>query len=466
MHATSISSASPARPGPVTRLLNLFAKVEPGETVTALLLTLNVFLLLTSYYLLKTVREPLILLGGGAEVKSYAAAGQALLLVLTVKGFSRLAQSMGRLRLVTVVTLFFVSNLIVFRLLGKAGVPLGVPFFLWVGVFNVTVIAQFWSFATDLYTPEQGKRLFAIIGIGSSAGAVAGARIARLLFGPLGPFGLMLAAAGILLLALAVTAAAHHTARRRGPVREEAPLAPGGGFTMLARDRYLQLIAVLVVLLNLVNSTGEYVLDHTLLQAAAAQTAVPAAKFVASFKASYFEWVNVVGMLLQLFVVSRVLRHLGVRVALMVLPAVAMIGYGTLALAPVLSLIFVAKVSENSLDYSLQNTTRQTLFLPTSREAKYKAKAVIDTFLMRAGDVLSAGLVWIGHRLLMTPQQLALFNVGLIIAWMGVALALGRRHARLSLAQPVAWSGGDRPALPATRQSPVLVATGTALATR
>jgi AAA family ATP:ADP antiporter len=119
-------------------------------------------------------------------------------------------------------------------------------------------------------------------------------------------------------------------------------------------------------------------------------------------------------------------------VALLVLPLIALGGYGTLALAPLLPLIFAAKVAENSVDYSLQNTTRQALFLPTSREAKYKAKAVIDTFLVRAGDVLSAGLVWVGHKLLLTPQQLALFNVGLIIAWMGVAIALGRRQVELA----------------------------------
>jgi AAA family ATP:ADP antiporter len=455
----TFASPVPARPAAVTRFLNLFAKVQPGETVTALLLTFNVFLLLTAYYLLKTVREPLILLGGGAEVKSYAAAGQALLLVLAVKAFSRLAQSVGRLRLVTYVTLFFVSNLLVFHLLGRAGVPLGVPFYLWVGIFNVTVIAQFWSFAADLYTPEQGKRLFAVIGIGSSLGAVVGARIAKLLYGPLGPFGLMLAAAGILLLSLAVTALAHRAARRQSSSpRQEAPLAPGGGFALLAQDRYLQLIALLVVVLNLVNTTGEYVLDRTLLEAAVAQTAMPAGKFVALFKASYFEWVNVVGMLLQLFVVSRVLRHLGVRVALMVLPVIALAGYGMLTVAPLLPLIFAAKVAENGVDYSLQNTTRQALFLPTSREAKYKAKAVIDTFLVRAGDVLSAGLVWIGHRLLMTPQQLALFNVGLIIAWMGVAIALGRRNAGLVGGAQAPSMDAGRAMAPAATTVPALVA--------
>jgi ATP:ADP antiporter, AAA family len=185
-------------------------------------------------------------------------------------------------------------------------------------------------------------------------------------------------------------------------------------------------------MLNLVNTTGEYVLDRTLLQAAAAQTAVPAMRFVAMFKASYFEWVNVVGMLLQLFLVSRVLKLFGVRVALLVLPAVALVGYGTLALAPLLPLIFGAKVAENSLDYSLQNTTRQALFLPTTREAKYKAKAVIDTFLVRAGDVLSAALVWVAQKLTLAPQSIAVFNVAMVVAWAGVAVLLGRRHARLS----------------------------------
>ncbi|MGD0526585.1 MAG: hypothetical protein ABSE49_15670 [Polyangiaceae bacterium] len=143
-------------------LLRPFAKVEPGEAVTAAVLTTTVFLLLTAYYLLKTAREPLILLHGGAEVKQYAAAGQALLMVVVVQAYSALARRVGRQKLIATVYLFFVSNLVVFATLARANVVIGIPFYLWVGVFNMTAVSQFWSLAADIYTPEQGKRLFAI----------------------------------------------------------------------------------------------------------------------------------------------------------------------------------------------------------------------------------------------------------------------------------------------------------------
>ena len=136
--------------------------------------------------------------------------------------------------------------------------------------------------------------------------------------------------------------------------------------------------------------------------------------------------------MLQLFVVSRVIRHLGVRVALFVMPLVSLASYGTLAIAPVLSLVFAAKVAENSLDYSLQNTARQALWLVTTRDAKYKAKQVIDTFLQRAGDVMSAALVAVGTLLSMGVKGFAAANVGLVLCWFGVLIFLAREHKKRS----------------------------------
>lgn len=439
--------SSPAAPGALlTRFLSPFGRVEPHEAAVVLALTANVFVLLASYYLLKTAREPLILLGGGAEVKTYASAGQALLLIPVTKAFAALARRMGRLRLITAVTLFFASNLVLFAVLGRLGVALGVPFYLWVGVFNVTAIAQLWSFAADLFTPEQGRRLFAIVGIGSSLGAAAGARLARVAFRHVGPFGLMLMAAGLLLAALLITALAQRLAPDREATAAQAPLPAAGGFELLARDRYLQLIGALVLLLNVVNTTGEYLLDRTLLQAAPAAPAAAQA-FIGAWKARYFEWVNLAGIGLQLFVVSRVLRRAGVRVALLVLPVVAFGGYGMLALVPTLGVLFVAKVAENGLDYSLQSTTRQALFLPTSRAHKYQGKAVIDTFLVRAGDVLASALVFVASTLQLSTRGLALVNLALVIAWGALAVALGRRHDRLRAVGPIADVGAAGPSV-------------------
>src|SRR5678816_4320581 len=184
------------------RLLRPFAEVRAGEAMTALVLTATIFLILTAYYLLKVIREPLILLSGGAEVKAYAAAGQALLLIPVLRAHGAIARRVSRLKLIAIIFLFVASNLLVFAALFRASVPIGLSFYLWVGTFNYLLVATFWSFANDVYTPEQGKRLFAIIGVGSSVGALAGAALASFLLKKLGPLELMLASAALLVVTL------------------------------------------------------------------------------------------------------------------------------------------------------------------------------------------------------------------------------------------------------------------------
>src|SRR5262245_59389845 len=165
------------------RTLSLFADVRAGEGATALLMLANIFLLLVCYSVIKTVREPLILLGGGAEVRSYAAAGQALLLIGFVPLYSWFANRVDRARLLVGVTLFFIVCVELFAMAVAARVPyVGVAFFIWVGIFNVSLVAQFWSFANDIYSKEAGERLFPIIVIGMTAGAPLGSFVAARLF--------------------------------------------------------------------------------------------------------------------------------------------------------------------------------------------------------------------------------------------------------------------------------------------
>ncbi|MEO8874524.1 MAG: MFS transporter [Polyangiaceae bacterium] len=423
--------------GLLSTLLKPFAEVHAGEAVGALMLTFTVFLLLTAYYLLKTAREPLILiLHNGARVKSYASLGQSLLLIGVIRIYTSLARRVGRLKLLSIIYLFFISNLAIFAVLARAHVNIGIVFFLWVGIFNVTAIAQFWSFSNDIYTEDQGKRLFAIIGIGSSVGAVVGAKVAEALV-HFGPYMLMIVAAVILGLCLGLIAIVDTRIDKQegspGKKKDEQPPVDAKTFQLLIHDKYLLLVGALTLMLNCVNKTGEYILDRALLASPAAHApGVDTIAYIGAFKADYFSWINLIGVLLQLFAVSRIIKYLGVRGALFFLPIVAGVAYATTAILPILGIIRWAKIGENATDYSVQSTANQTLYLVTNRTEKYVGKTIIDTFIVRFGDVFSAGFVWLGAELTLGVRAFAIINLVLIGGWIVLVLAISRENKKRS----------------------------------
>src|SRR5438105_2246051 len=403
------------------RFLSIFATVHREEAFTAFLMMMNVFILLTAYYIIKPVREALILSGAGAEVKSYAGAGQAILFWLLLPFYSAFASRVNRVRLLNGVTAFFISNLLIFYFLGRLGVQFGVAFYLWVGLFNLMMVAQFWALATDIYTQEQGRRLFAVVGVGGSLGAIFGSEVADRLFKPLGPYSMMLLAAGVLSICIILTSWIHYRESYHDPERAKlaaSAIGSSGGFQLVLKDRYLLLIAILILLANLVSTTGEFILGKMVAQ----QLKTPVA--IGQFYAEFFFWVNIVGVALQIFGVSRILKYLGIGPALFFMPLIALCSYGAMVFLPVLQFIRFIKIAENSTDYSIQNTARHALFLRTSREAKYKAKAAIDSFFWRAGDALSGLLVFMGTRLAFGLRSFAMVNAIFVVVWLAVAIAI------------------------------------------
>jgi ATP:ADP antiporter, AAA family len=352
-------------------------------------------------------------------------------LLFLVPAYGAFASKVNREKLVTWVTLFFVSNVLLFALAYKSGVHIGITYFLWVGIFNVMVIAQFWAFAADLFTQAQAKRIFPLIGVGSSLGAWVGSVRAGQLVEAYGPLRLLLGAAGILVVCVVIARVVSRRATR-GESREEAAAADqplGGtesGFQMIRKDRYLTLIAALTVLLNVVNTTGEYlygryvVAESVALHGAGAATAAARKQFIGAAYSHLFSTVNLVGFLLQMFVVSRLFKFLGVGRSLRIHPLVALAGYLMMLKAPSMQLMGWVKVADNSLDYSLDNTNKQALWLPTSREAKYKAKQAVDSFFVRMGDVASAGIVFVGERLALATPAFAVINIVLVGGWLAV----------------------------------------------
>ena len=426
--------------GFINRWVKHFVDVRPGEGLVALLLTSNLFLLLGSYYVLKTVREALILSENGAAVKSYAAAVQAVLLLFVVPAYGIFASRVRRQTLLVGVTLFFLTHLVAFYALGEAGFHIGAAFFIWLGIFNVLVIAQFWAFANDVYDSNVGERLFPLIGLGSALGAWVGSTVVTRLFSVFSTGQLMLIGAAGFLLCTMITAIIHRRLTpKTGPVAsDDSKLSKQGGFQMLLQSRYLLLIALMVLLLNVVNSTGEYLLGQSIVAHARetiAATHAPASalkSIIGKSYGSFFSWVNLLGLLFQLFLTTRIFKHFGVRAALFVLPLIAFGSYGLLAFAPMISVFGFTKILENSTDYSIGNTARQALFLPTSREAKYKAKAAIDTFFWRLGDLCQAPIVFVAVQFNMSSQTVALINVALVLVWLSVVAAIAREHRVLT----------------------------------
>lgn len=469
---------------PLERFLGIFTEVRAGEGGLTLAMAFLVFLLLTSYYLMRPVRKALILQEGGAEHESYLYAVMAFLLFFLVQGYSKLVSRYERTRLISVVTSIFVACMVGFWLLGRTGVPyLGYAFFVWVGIFAVMVVAQFWSYANDVYSNEAGKRLFPIVGFGALTGALVGSDLADRLLEHMSVWGLVLAAAVLLSVYIVVTnlislrvwgrekirisqSSLDSWLRERKLRKDREKLALG----LLKEHRYLGYIALLVAIFNLVNTQGEYILgsliedrgvqemEAAVERATAAgtnlmfmdrdlgdpQSQEAQASFVQStigdFYSGFYRWQNLAGMFFQLFVVSRLIKYGGMKAGLLWLPIIALGTYSLILALPVLSFVRVGKIFENSSDYSVNKTAKEMLFLPTSRDVKYKAKQAIDSLFQRVGDVSQALLVFVGTTFLgLGTRGFALINVAIIIGWFFLLRGILREYHEIE--------AGNRPEL-------------------
>jgi AAA family ATP:ADP antiporter len=442
-------------PTAVEKLLRLFSDVRGGEGKTVVLLTLNIFLILTAYYIIKTLREPLILnseipgflksigIESPAEVKTYAAAGQAIALMAFIPAYSWIASRVDRIRLIVTVTLFFAANILMFAFAVAANVPfVGVTFFIWVGIFSLSIIAQFWSYANDVYSKEAGARLFPIIGVGMTTGSPVGAWLAKQLFNAqVSTPAMLYLSAGVLLVSLGVYLLANRdvAAPDAEPVSTQAVEGDGkeSGFTLVFANPYILMIAGLLVLLNIVNSTGEFILSRLVVERAqelaALDPELDVGSYIGAFYGGFFFWVNIAAVVLQAFIASRLVKRFGLGGVLFALPIVAFGAYSIVAFGVTLGVLRWVKTAENSTDYSLMNTAKQLLWLPTTREEKYKAKQAVDSFFVRLGDVFAALVVYAGSAwLALSVSGFAMVNLGFVGLSAALAIAVALRHRSLS----------------------------------
>jgi AAA family ATP:ADP antiporter len=381
-------------------------------------------------------------IAGGVRNLPWLFTATFVVMLAVVPVFGALVAKLPRRLFIPLVYHFFVANIAIFWLLltldiGKLHVAR--VFFVWISVFNLFAVSVFWSFMADLYASEQGKRLFGFIAAGGSAGALLGPVMTIGLAVPLGPVNLLIVAA--LLLEAAVLCAARLEVAAPA-LKVESPAAPapsaakpeaaamGGGWlagiAMVLRSRYLAGIALWVALLSLAG-TFLYFQQASIVAAASDDPAVRTRIFATIDLA-----IGLLTLLVQLAATGRLIQRFGVGPAAALLPLVFCFGFVALWIAPALWVVVAFQAAQRAANFAISNPAREVLFTAAGREEKYKAKNVIDLVVFRGGDAVSGWLFAALRGLGLDAGAISLATVPVTAAWLGLALALGKRQEALA----------------------------------
>jgi AAA family ATP:ADP antiporter len=420
-------------------LLRRFIDVRPEEAPVLGWCWLYIFSVLSSYYIMRPIRDQAGVAGGVNNLQWLFTGTLVGMLVLNIP-FAYLVKKLPRSRFIPITYRFFAANIVLFAALlhwsnAQQTIWVGRIFFIWVSVFNLFVVSVFWQMNVDLFSPEQGKRLFALIAAGATIGAIVGSSLTASLARYVSPIVLLLGAA--ILLEVAVFSVGRLSrlspTLHRQPITgsEEKPIGGSvfAGITHAFRSGYLVNVS-LFLLLFAITSTFLYFQQAGIVSRSftdrGAQTA---------FFASVDLLVNALTLVVQLFLTGRIVLLLGVAVTLGVLPALTIIGFGALALFPTIAAVAVFQVLRRAADYAIARPTREVLFTVVPREDRYKAKSFIDTVVYRTGDQVGAWSVALLRWAGLGTTGLALTVIPVAALWLLNALWLGRRQELLAATQ-------------------------------
>ncbi|MDE2720635.1 hypothetical protein [Candidatus Palauibacter polyketidifaciens] len=433
-----------SEPRPVAARLT-GARPEEGRLV--LLSALYFFFILSAYYVIRPIREEMAV-AGGVENIPWLFTGTLTAMLLVHPIFAAVVSRWTRRRFVTLTYRFFMLNLLVYFVLlsvvadGAAAVWVGRTFFVWISVFNLFVVSVFWSFMTDIFRERQSRRLFGLIGVGGTLGGIVGSSITAFLVGFLSPatlllFSVLLLEGAVLCLKALDSRCATLAAARGGPGAgreasggEASGAVIGGsaleGIRRVLASPYLLGIGAFMLLFT-IGSTFLYNIQADIISRTFATSAERTSVF-AQIDLS----VNLLTLFTQLFLTGRILKWLGVRLALGILPVLSVLGFLALGAAPVFAVFVVFQILRRAGNFALAVPTREVLYTVLPRRDKYKAKNFNDLFVYRAGDQIGvwsfAGLRALG----LGSSALALTMVPLAGLWLVIALWLGRKQAVLA----------------------------------
>ena len=413
-----------------------FLEVGPQELRIVGWCWLAIFSVLSSYYIMRPIRDQAGVAGGVNNLQ-WLFTGTLVAMVLLNIPFAYLVKRLPRSRFIPITYHFFAANILLFAGLFHWSDPaqtiwVGRIFFIWVSAFNLFVVSVFWQLNVDLFSPEQGKRLFGVIAAGATVGAIVGSGVTAGLARHVPPMLLLLTAA--ILLEIAVFSVRRlsrlSVAFDRQPLAGSAETPIGGsvfaGITHAFGTPYLLNLSVFLLLFA-ITSTFLYFEQAAIVARSFADRGAQTAFF-----ATVDLLVNALTLVVQLFLSGRIVLVLGVALALALLPALTIVGFGILALVPTTMAVAAFQVLRRAADYAIARPAREVLYTVVPREDRYKAKSVIDTVVYRGGDQLGAWSVALLRAVGLAPAQVSLVVIPIAAVWLVNALWLGRRQDRLA----------------------------------
>jgi AAA family ATP:ADP antiporter len=419
------------------RIFEKIVDVKPNEVRALWLGFAFHFLILTGYYIMRPIRDS-IAAGNRLETLPWMFTATLIAMLIANALFAAIVARMSRRKFIPLAYGFFILNLALFFFLMRSAPPaeqvwIGRALYVWVSVFNLFNTAIFWAFMTDLFTVEQGKRLYGFIAVGGSLGAVLGAYITTHYVRAIGPANLLGISAVIFLIAcfLVRLFPKRFTDRNETVQGKEEPIGGSiwSGLTHIARSPYLLGLAG-SMLLYTTTSTWAYFQQTDLAREAFTDSASRTAFF-----GSLDIWVNSITVIIQIFLTGRLLKWFGVGFTLVAMPFLSMIGFAAMGIAPALALLAVFQVGRRVAAYALMRPSREILFTVLRREDKYKVKSVTDTLGYRTGDQIGAWSYGGLHAMGLSLASISFIAVPVVAGWCALSLWLARKQIALAHAR-------------------------------
>jgi len=421
----------------MNRLFRKIVDVKPNEVRALWLGFIFFFVVLAGYYVIRPVRDNI---GANFSENLWWMFTVVLVTMIVANAlFSAIVARMSRRRFIPIAYRFFAANLIIFFVLMQFVPPGKQPwidgcFFVWVSVFNLFATAVFWGFMTDLFTTEQGKRLFGFIAVGGSLGGILGPIITASLVHRVSTGVLLLICAAMLELAAQCVRffPTDFRGQHRGASADaEKPIGGGitEGITSICRSPYLFGLFVFILLYTL-TSTWAYFQQAELTKVGFVDRAART-----SFFAKLDLSVNTLTLLLQIFLTGRLMKFLGVTVTMLFMPVLSLFGFAAMGVAPVLTVLAVFQVARRASTFAFMRPAREVLFTVLRREDKYKAKSFIDTFGYRCGDQFGAWSYGGMQALGLGISTISYIAVPVVACWCALGIWLGRKQRALAEAK-------------------------------